>query len=140
EHLDDLKYIAKRANIIQTAEIEYDEHGKVVTLDSTVVENKGARIVLVGQRLPDLVRLIEDQLLASKFPLQLTRPTIAAIIRAIPDTLCKHAIDDPERWARTVAHAIRTVTIEELVKHIGYEPDPEDDWWDADVVFLAEDE
>jgi type III restriction enzyme len=65
---------------------------------------------------------------------------VAAIIDAVPRKLKARAIDDPERWARIVALVIRTVTIEEMVKHIGYEPDAEDDWWDADVVFLEVEE
>jgi hypothetical protein len=34
-------YIARRANVIQAAEIEYDEAGFVTTGDATVVESKG---------------------------------------------------------------------------------------------------
>jgi type III restriction enzyme len=35
-----------------------------------------------------------------------------------------------------VATAIRTTTIEEMVKHITYEPIVESEWWDAEVVFV----
>lgn len=140
EHLDDIRFLAKRTNIVQSAELQYDDDGKVITTDTEVAESAGTSITIVGQRLPDVVRLVEDQLLATKFPLHLTRPTIAAIIAEVPAKLKARAIDDPERWARIVAHAIRTVTIEEMVKHVGYEPDNEDDWWDAEVVFLEAEE
>lgn len=140
EQLEEIKYLAKRANIVQSAELTYDENGKVITADSTVAESSGRSIRIVGQRLPDIVRLVEDQLLSAKFPLQLTRPTIGAIIAAVPADLQARSIDDPERWARIVASAIRTVTIEEMVKHIGYEPLDESDWWNAEVVFLEAEE
>ncbi|NKY31374.1 restriction endonuclease [Nocardia gamkensis] len=140
EQLEEIRYLAKRANIVQTAELRYDDGGKVITTDTEVAESSGASITIVGQQLPDLVRLVEDQLLTTKFPLQLTRPTVAAIIAAVPSNLQARAIDDPERWARIVASAIRTVTIEEMVEHIGYEPEPEADWWDAEVVFVEVEE
>lgn len=140
EHLNDIKFLAKRTNIVQSAELSYDDDGNVITSDNEVAESAGTAVTIVGQRLPDIVRLIEDQLLASKFPLQLTRPTIGAIVSAVPADLKTRAIDDPERWARIVAQAIRVVTIEEMVKHVGYEPDPEADWWDAEVVFLETEE
>ena len=136
EHLDEIKYLARRTNIVQSAELRYDDAGKVITSDTEIAESMGTSITVIGQRLPDLVRLVEDQLLATKFPLQLTRPTIVAIIAAVPDSLRARAIDDPERWARIVASAIRVVTIEEMVNHIGYESEPENDWWDAEVVFV----
>ena len=136
EHLDEIKFLSRRNNIVQEAELKYDEAGKVVTTDTEVSENAGMAITIVGQRLPDLVRLVEDQLLAAKFPLQLTRPTVAAIVGAIPAPLQARAIDDPERWARIVAVATRTVAIEQMVDHIGYEREPEEDWWNADVIFL----
>jgi type III restriction enzyme len=103
---------------------------------NVVSEGKGELLTIVGHRLPDLIRLVEDQLLATKFPLQLTRPTVRNILAALPLKVRRRAIDDPDRWARLVAAAIRTVTIEEMVKHISYEPAPEADWWDAEVVFV----
>lgn len=136
EHLDDARYLARRANVLQTADLEYDEHGKVITKDNVIVEGKGEALSIVGHRLPDVVRLVEDQLAAGKFPLQLARPTLVAVLSALPLKVRRRAIDDPDRWARIVANAIRTTTIEEMVKHIGYEPMPESDWWDAEVVFV----
>lgn len=136
EKLEDALYLARRANVLQTADLEYDEQGKVITSDKVVVENKGQALSIVGHRLPDIVRLVEDQLAAGKFPLQLTRPTLVAILAALPLQVRRRVIDDPDRWARIVANAIRTTTIEEMVKHIGYEPMPESDWWDAEVVFV----
>lgn len=96
--------------------------------------------MLAGQRLPDVVRLIEDQLQYGKYPLQLTRQTLGAIVRSImehpdKDYSC-HVLDDPDRWARIVANAIRVVTIEQMVGGITYEPIDEETWWDAEVVFL----
>ena len=81
EHLDEIRYLARRRNVVQTAELEYDDDGKVIT---TTPRSRRvmATITIVGQRLPDLVRLVEDQLLATKFPLQLTRPTVGCIIAA----------------------------------------------------------
>lgn len=140
EHLEEIKYLARRTNIVQSADLVYDDGGKVITTDIEIAESSGSSITIVGQRLPDLVRLVEDHLLSTKFPLQLTRPTIAAIIAAIPANLKARAIDDPEHWARVVAFAIRSLTIEEMVKHISYEPNAEEDWWDAEVVFLEEEE
>ena len=136
EHLDEIRFLTRRTNIVQSAELTYDDDGMVTTADTEVSEDAGTSISIVGQQLPDLVRLVEDQLLSAKFPLQLTRPTVAAIVAAVPSQLQARAIDDPERWARIVASATRTVAIEQMVDHIGYELDPEDDWWNAEVVFL----
>lgn len=136
EHLEALKFIKRRANIVQSAELVYDDKGLVVTDDASVSEGAGERIILVGQRLPNVVQLVEDQLLYGKFPLQLTRPTIVSILGAIPDSLKAGAIDDPDRWARVVAQAIRVVVIEQMVQNITYEPMDEETWWDANVVFL----
>src|SRR5690606_23522085 len=114
--------------------------GHVITADTAVAESRGERIVVAGQHLPDIVQLIEDQLQYGKFPLQLTRPTIAAIVREIlhfPDRdYSRHVLDDPDRWARIVANAIRVETIEQMVSGIAYEPIAEETWWDAEVVFL----
>jgi type III restriction enzyme len=136
EHLADLQFIQRRANVVQSADLVFDNEGKVITADSDVAESRGERIVIVGQRLPDIVQLIEDQLQYGKFPLQLTRPTIAKIVRAIPDEYKRHALDDPGRWARIVANAIRIETIDQMVQGISYEPMDEATWWDAEVVFL----
>lgn len=136
EHLDDLKYIKRRANVVQSAELVYDENGQVITADSSVSEGAGERIVLVGQSLPNVVMLVEDQLLHGKFPLYLTRPTVVAILAAVPDALKAGAVEDPDRWARVVAQAIRVVATEQMVKNITYEPMEEETWWDANVVFL----
>lgn len=136
EHLEQVAYLARRANVVQAADLQYDEDGKVTSSGGVVAESQGQALTIVGRRLPDLVRLVEDQLLASKYPLQLTRPTVGAILAALPVKVRRRAIDDPDRWARIVADAIRTVTIEEMVKHIGYEPLPNSEWWDAEVVFV----
>lgn len=136
EILDDVAYLARRANVLQTADLEYDDEGQVITGDNVVSEDQGESLDIVGQRLPDPIRLVEDQLLATKYPLQLTRPTIVAILSALPLRVRRRAIDDPDRWARIVANAIRTTTIEEMVKHIGYEPLPDGESWDAEVVFI----
>ncbi|AZI65368.1 DEAD/DEAH box helicase family protein (plasmid) [Rhodococcus qingshengii] len=136
EHLEPIADLARRANVVQAADLVYDDAGKAITSDAVVSQDKGELLTIVGHRLPDLVRLVEDQLLATKYPLQLTRPTVCSILAALPFKVQRRAIDDPERWARLVAVAIRTVTIEEMVKHIGYEPVPEEDWWDAEVVFV----
>lgn len=140
EHLADLEFIERRANVVQSADLFYDDEGHVITADSAVAESRGERIVVVGQRLPDVVQLIEDQLQYGKFPLQLTRPTLAGIVREIlnyPDRdYARHVLDDPDRWARIVANAIRIETIEQMVRGISYEPIDETDWWDAEVVFL----
>jgi len=140
EHLADLEFIERRANVVQSADLTYDEHGHVITADSAVAESRGERIVVVGQRLPDVIQLIEDQLQYGKFPLQLTRPTIVSIVREIlnfPDRdYARHVLDDPERWARIVANAIRIETVEQMVRGITYEPIDEETWWDAEVVFL----
>ncbi|RPF21503.1 type III restriction enzyme [Myceligenerans xiligouense] len=139
EHLADLEFIERRANVVQSADLIYNDEGKVITADSVVAESRGERIVVAGQRLPDVVQLIEDQLQYGKFPLQLTRPTITAIVREIlnhPDReLTRHVLDDPDRWARIAANAIRIETIEQMVSGISYEPIDDTDWWDAEVVF-----
>lgn len=140
EHLADLEFIERRANVVQSADLLYDDHGHVITADSAVAESRGERIVVAGQRLPDVIQLIEDQLQYGKFPLQLTRPTIVSIVREIlnfPDRdYARHVLDDPERWARIVANAIRIETIEQMVRGITYEAMDEETWWDAEVVFL----
>jgi type III restriction enzyme len=140
EHLTDLDFIERRANVVQSADLVYDDEGYVITADSAVAESRGERIVVAGQRLPDVVQLIEDQLQYGKFPVQLTRPTVAGIVREIvnqPDRdYARHVLDDPDRWARIVANAIRIETIELMVRGISYEPTAETDWWDAEVVFL----
>lgn len=140
EHLADLEFIERRANVVQSADLVYDERGHVTTSDSSVAESRGERIVVIGQRLPDVVQLIEDQLQYGKFPLQLTRPSVAGIVREIlnyPDRdYARHVLDDPDRWARIVANTIRIETIEQMVRGISYEPLKESDWWNAEVVFL----
>ncbi|MEC5186150.1 type III restriction enzyme [Cryobacterium sp. MP_3.1] len=136
EHLEPIGDLARRANVVQAADLVYDDEGLVITNDAVVSESQGESLVIVGQRLPDLVRLVEDQLLATKYPLQLTRQTVRRILAALPAKIQHRAIYDPDRWARLVAATIRTVTIEEMVKHIGYEPSPEEDSWDAEVVFV----
>lgn len=139
EHLEDLQFIQRRANIVQSADLVYDDDGHVITTDSAVAESKAERILVVGQQLPDVIALIEDQLQYGKFPLQLTRPTLAAIVREIPNDYKRHVLDDPDRWARIVANTIRIETIEQMVQGIAYEPmaeSTEAPWWDAEVVFL----
>ncbi|MCA7967346.1 DEAD/DEAH box helicase family protein [Burkholderia cenocepacia] len=136
KHLNELKFIQRRANVVQSADLVYDETGRVTTADSAVAESRGERILIAGQRLPDVIQLIEDQLQYGKFPLQLTRRTVADIVRAIPDERKRHVLDDPDRWARIVATAIRIEAIEQMVKNITYEPMDEATWWDAEVVFL----
>lgn len=140
EQLADLMYIERRANVVQSADLVYNEAGQVTTKDAAVAQARGERILLEGQRLPDVVHLIEDQLQYGKYPLQLTRQTLAAIVRTIMDypdkDYARHVLDDPERWARIVANAIRIETIEHMVSGIAYEPMEEDTWWDAEVVFL----
>jgi type III restriction enzyme len=136
EHLEDLKYIKRRANVVQTGDLEYDDNGLAITPDSAVSEGSGESIVLVGRRLPNVVPMVEDQLLHGKFPLHLTRPTIISILMNIPDRLKVGAVDDPDRWARLVAQAIRVVVIEQMVQNISYEPMDEETWWDANVIFL----
>ncbi|GAA2845582.1 DEAD/DEAH box helicase family protein [Paenarthrobacter ilicis] len=136
EHLEELRTIQLRANVVQSADLTYDDAGRVITPESSIAESRGERIVNVGQRLPNIVQLIEDQLQYGKFPLQLTRPTIASIVRSIPAELTRHVLDDPDRWARIVASAIRVESIEQMVQGISYEPMDEAAWWDAEVVFL----
>lgn len=136
EHINDLKYIKRRANVVQSAEVIYDDKGLVITSDNAVSEGSGERIGLIGRRLPNVVPLVEDQLLHGKFPLHLTRPTIVSILMAIPAALKSGAVEDPDRWARVVAQAIRVVVIEQMVQNISYEPMDEESWWDANVIFL----
>lgn len=140
EHLADLLLIQRRANVVQSADLAYDETGRVTTKDTAVAESRGERILLAGQRLPDVVHLIEDQLQYGKYPLQLTRQTLGLIVRAIVEypekDYSRHVLDDPDRWARIVANAIRIETIEHMVGGISYQPMDEEAWWDAEVVFL----
>ena len=138
DHLDDLRFIQRRANVVQSANLEYDEHGHVITDDEAVAENRGERVLITGQRLPDVVQLIEEQLQYGKFPLQLTRQTIANIVEHIITfgrDYGRYVLDDPERWARIVANAIRWETIEQMVDGINFEPVDEAEWYDAEVVF-----
>lgn len=136
KHLPQLQDIQKRANVVQSADLEYNEDGEVITSVDAVAESAGEMIILVGQRLPNVVQLVEDQLMYGKFPLQLTRPTVVAILEAIPSEYQAGAIHDPEFWARTVAGAIKQAVIEQMVRNIKYEPMDEASWWDANVVFL----
>ncbi|MBO1329210.1 DEAD/DEAH box helicase family protein [Acetobacter suratthaniensis] len=136
EHLDDLRFIKARANVVQSAELVYDDNGLVITEDSSVSDGAGEKVLVAGQRLPNVVQLVEDKLLYGKFPLQLTRPTVVAVLQAIPDAFKAAAIHDPDRWARVTAQAIRVVVIEQMVQNITYEPMDEDTWWDANVIFL----
>lgn len=142
EHLEELEFIQRRANVVQSADLIYDDAGNVITGDKAVAESRGERIVIEGQRLPDVLALIEDQLQYGKFPLQLTRPTLAGIVRDIlefPDhDYGRYVLDDPERWARIVANAIRIETIEQMVSGIAYEPMDETTWWKADVFLETE--
>lgn len=139
EHLLDLEFIERRANVVQSADLIYDDKGQVVTSDADVAESRGERILVAGQRLPNVLDLLEDQLQYGKFPLQFTRPTLVSIVRSIleyPDRdYARHVLEDPDRWARVVANAIRVETIEQMVHGITYEPIEEDEWWDAALVF-----
>lgn len=135
EILEQLSYIERRANVVQSAELSYDDEGRVTTSDAAVSESRGERILVVGQQVPDIIQLIEDQLHYGKFPIRLTRATLAAIVRAIPSQYGARVLDDPEQWSRIVAHAIRTVAVEEMVEGIVYEPIDEGDWWDANAIF-----
>lgn len=138
DHLQAVDYMARRANVIQVGELSYDERGHVVTSDSSLAQDSGETIQIVGQRIPDLLRLVEDQLLAGKFPMQLSRATLRAVLFALPSRVKRRAMDDPSRWARLVADAVRVTTVKEMLKHISYEPLPESEWWKADLVFLDE--
>lgn len=133
-HLDAIRFIGRRANVIAVGDIAFDEADRPEA--QGVHEQAGDEQSVVGQRLPNLVHLVEDHLLNAKYPLMLTRPTIITILKKIPEDKLDAALADPETWSRIVADAIRTTAIEEIVKHIHYEPSPEEDWWDADVVFL----
>jgi type III restriction enzyme len=137
-HLDAVDYMARRANVVQMGELLYDEHGQVVTQDSSLAQDSGETIRIVGQRIPDLLRLVEDQLLAGKFPMQLSRTSLRAVLVALPARVKRRAMDDPSRWARLVAEAIRVTTIEAMLNHVSYQPLPESEWWKADMVFLSE--
>lgn len=134
--LEQLRYIQKRANVVQSADLSYDEAGNVVTADAAVAESRGERIVVVGERLPDVIQLIEDQLQYGKFPLRLTRQTIAEILRGVSAAYVARVLDDPDRWSRIVAQAIRIVTIEQMVNGIAYEALPDTQDWDANAVLL----
>lgn len=135
EILDQLRYLGRRANVVQSADLTYDDLGRVITRDTAVSETPGERILIVGGRLPDVVQLIEDQLQYGKFPLRLTRRTLASVVAAIPERFTARLLDDPDQWARIVAQAIRTAGIEQMAKGIIYEPTEEADWWDANAIF-----
>jgi type III restriction enzyme len=124
--------------VVQVGELVYDENGQVVTSESSLAQDSGETLRIVGQRVPDLLRLVEDQLLAGKFPLQLSRTTLRAVLVGLPARVQRRAMDDPTRWARLVADAIRVTTVEEMLGSISYEPAPESEWWNAEMVFLSE--
>lgn len=136
EHLESLHDIQRRANVIQSADLQYNDQGFVVTSEDVVSESAGERILMVGQRLPNVVQLVEDHLSYGKFPLQLTRPTLVSILKAIPDEYHASAVHDADQWARIVAQAVRIVVIEQMVSNIVYEPMDEETWWDANMVFV----
>lgn len=138
EHLENLRSIQRRANAVQSADLVYDDEGKVITADEAVAETAGERVVLTGRSLPNVVELVEDQLLHGKFPLQLTRPTVVAVLSGIPSRYHAGAIHDPEYWARVVAQVIRTTVIEQMVHNVQYVPVDEALWWDANMVFLEQ--
>lgn len=138
ERLDELSYLERRANVVEDADLIYDAEGRLITADSAVSQSQGERLEITGQRLPDVIRLIEDQLLVGKFPLQLTRRTIAGIVADIPARYKRNVLDDPDRWARIVAGVIRREVIEEMVDGITYEAVEAEQWWDANVVFLPD--
>ncbi|MCC8907758.1 DEAD/DEAH box helicase family protein [Curtobacterium sp. GD1] len=137
-HLDAMNYMERRANVVQEGELTYDQDGQVVTSESALARDSGEAIRIIGRRIPNLVRLVEDQLLAGKFPMQLSRLTLRAILLALPGRFQRRAMDDPLRWARLVADAIRVTTVEAMLDHVSYEALPEADWWQADLVFLNE--
>ena len=141
DHLDNLRFIQRRANVVQSATLEYDDQGHVITDEEAVAEDRGERVLITGQRLPDVVQLIEEQLQYGKFPLQLTRQTIANIVEHVitfDQDYGRYVLDDPERWARIVANAIRRETIELMVDGINYEPVDETEWYDAKLTFIDE--
>ena len=79
EMLDELDYLGARATTVESADLTYDDAGRVATADRDVAESSGERLVAAGEVLPDLLRLIYDHLMTGKYPLQLTRRTLAAV-------------------------------------------------------------
>jgi type III restriction enzyme len=136
ERLAEVAEIARRSNVVQSGELVYDDSGPVITSDWTIAESVGENLSIIGQQLPDLVRLVEDQLLSGKFPIQLSRPTLRAILTDLPPNVKRRAIDDPEKWSRLVGDTIRVVVVEQMASNIEYEPTAESDWWNAEAIFL----
>ncbi len=132
EEIKSLKRVRTSSNLVTSARLRYGTDGLVHVRANEISEAAGTQVVRTGP-LPDLVRLIEDRLQSNAPPLNLTRATIGKILASAPYK--DRAVRQPEQWAALVAEAIVAVAVEQMVNGIVYEPLPESDWWEAELIF-----
>lgn len=129
--LADLRGVSRTRNLIEGGEIAFDEEGIPDHAGGVESVRSGQTLGRHG-RLPDVARLIEDDLYGSSPTIPLTRSTIGEIVRFAPRP--ELALAQPEQWAAAVSRAIRTVGVEQMLAGIVYEPLPEGDWWEASTI------
>lgn len=129
--LAELRGVTRTRNAIESGEILFDEDGIPDPTDDAKSVRAGQALSRKG-RLPDVARLIEDDLYGASPSIPLTRATIGEIVRLAPRP--ELAVAQPEQWAAAVSRAIRTVGVEQMLAGIVYEPLPESDWWEASTI------
>jgi type III restriction enzyme len=129
--LADLRGVSRTKNVIEAGEIVFDEEG-IPDDESGARSLRAGRVLVRRGKLPDVARLIEDDLYGGSPQIPLTRATIGEIVRLAPRP--ELAVAQPEQWAAAVSRAIRTVGVEQMIGGIVYEPLPEAEWWEASTI------
>lgn len=129
--LAELRGVSKTRNTIEAGEIAFDEEG-IPDPDTGVASLRAGQTLARKGMLPDVARLIEDDLYGGAPSIPLTRGTIGEIVRLAPRP--ELAVAQPEQWAAAVSRAIRTVGVEQMLAGILYEPLAEGEWWEASTI------
>lgn len=129
--LADLRGVSKTRNTIEAGEIAFDEEG-IPDPDTKIGSLRGGQTLGRKGMLPDVARLIEDDLYGGSPTIPLTRGTIGEIVRLAPRP--ELAVAQPEQWAAAVSRAIRTVGVEQMLAGVVYEPTAEGEWWEASTI------
>ncbi|HEX5376122.1 MAG TPA: hypothetical protein VFW48_08180, partial [Solirubrobacterales bacterium] len=126
-----LRGVSKTRNAIESGEIAFDVEG-IPDSENGIESVRAGQALARKGRLPDVARLIEDDLYGGTPSIPLTRATIGEIVRLAPRP--ELAVAQPEQWAAAVSRAIRTVGAEQMVAGIVYEPTAEGEWWTASTI------
>lgn len=129
--LGELRGVAKTRNTIETGDVVFDADG-IPDSNTSIDSVRAGQVLSRRGRLPDVTRLIEDDLYAKSPAIPLTRSTIGEIVRRSPRP--ELALAQPEQWAAAVTAAVRAVGVEQMLGGIVYEPLPESGWWEANTI------